>query len=237
MKNFAKAVLFSALVFISRAAMAAPALDVPLPGGFLDLQYTAGSGNNKAYFVVDFGDNGGGTFAFKYFWPTNTVATPVQGLYSLINATGPLGSLSMSTSPTIPIGGPNPTSNYFLTDFGYSGNTTGISNPATKSWFMLLGDYLSSNVVWGDANTVPYGISGLDFSGTTIIGALKDNGFYGFRVGGFGGPPDFLALVDNPRVPVAVPEPATLVLAAFGAVSFVFVLRRRFVATSALSER
>src|SRR5262249_47609266 len=163
---------------IARSLLAAPALDVPLPGGYLDLQYTAGSGANSAYFIVDFGNNGGQSYAFKYQWPAASQQTPVQALYSIINATGPLGSLQMTTGPSIPVSGPDPQTNYFLNGLGYNGNSD-TPNPASKSWFLLLGDYSSSNVTWGDPNTVPYGISGIDFGGN-VIGALKNNGFYGF---------------------------------------------------------
>src|SRR3989442_1325175 len=90
---------------IARSMLAAPALDVPLPGGYLDLQYTAGSGANSAYFIVDFGNNGGQSYAFKYQWPAATQQTPVQALYSIINSTGPLGSLQIATGPAIPPAG------------------------------------------------------------------------------------------------------------------------------------
>jgi hypothetical protein len=210
------------LCLSAKSLLAAPALDVPLPGGYLDLQYTAGSGANSAYFIVDFGDNGGQTYAFKYQWPAATQQTPVQALYSIINSTGPLGSLQMATGPTIPVSGPDPQTNYFVNGFAYNSNSD-TPNPATKSWFLFLGDYATSNVTWGDPDDVFFGISGIDFGGNMIY-TLENNKFYGFHVGGFD--QNFMILSDNPRLPVAVPEPAACVLAAAGGLGL-FVLQRR----------
>ena len=50
------------------AASAAPVLTVPLPGGYFDAEYFAGSGANTAYFVADFGGSGGGVHGFGYHW-------------------------------------------------------------------------------------------------------------------------------------------------------------------------
>jgi hypothetical protein len=224
MKKIVSAIFTSLVLLTARSLLAAPALDVPLPGGFLDLQYTAGSGPNAAYFIVDFGDNGGDPFAFKYHWPAATMPTPVQALYGLISTTGPLGALQMFTGPAIPAAGPDPATNYFVNGFAYNGQQDS-PNPATKSWFLFLGDYTASNVVWDDPDNVFFGISGIDFSGN-IIYTLENGGFYGFHVGGFD--QNFMIISDNPRLPVAVPEPSIYVLAVSGGAGLLFALRRRY---------
>ena len=68
MKKVFVAAAFVICLFVNVPCFATPVLSVPLPGGYFDAEYFAGSGSNTAYFVVDFGGNGGTSHGFGYRW-------------------------------------------------------------------------------------------------------------------------------------------------------------------------
>ncbi len=191
---------------LCRGVCTAPVTSVPLPGGFLDVQYAAGSGPNTAYFVVDFNDqgNGAGTYAFAYNW--DSIITPADALFSIESAPGNANNLEMQTSD---FGSSVP--NLFVDTFTYGTETATPTFPDT--WTFFLGTYGSSQVTWGNPNDLTFGISAVDFSGNQIY-SLENQHFYGFAVGSYD--ENFTLFVDNPRLPIAVPEPATVVLTVFG---------------------
>ncbi len=205
MKHFFAASI--ALLALSGAASATPFANVPLPGGFLDVQYSAGGGPNAAYFVIDFAGSGsspGGTYAFAFNWDANVSPnpTPADGLFA-VEAVSNSPVLQMQTDDF-----GSTFHNYFVNTFSYGADS---ANPSgfPDTWTMFLGTYGSGQVTWGDPNDLTFGISAVDFSGNQIY-SLEDGHFYGFDVGTFG--EDFLIHAENPRLPVAAPEPAAGIL-------------------------
>jgi peptidoglycan/LPS O-acetylase OafA/YrhL len=77
-------------------------------------------------------------------------------------------------------------------------------NVDSRFWHFWLGNYAASNVSWAESN---FGISGRDFVTGDVVQTLANGGFYGFYASA--GPV-------APRLPIAVPEPAAIILAALG---------------------
>src|SRR5262249_40967437 len=155
----------------------------------------------------------GGSYAFGYHWTNSQAPTPVDALYAFQTASVP-AALTMVTQPTIDSSGPDPSANYFLTEFSY-GTEDAAPDLSTSVWTMYLGDYSGAQVNWRDPNSPSqdFGISGIHLDNS--IYTLQNGMFYGFRVNPFD-LDTFLIVGPSPSVPVAVPEPATLTLAAFG---------------------
>ncbi len=175
-----------------RPALATPVLDHPLPGGYFDAEYFAGTGANTAYFVVDFGGNGGGVHGFGFHWDgTQTADKALQ----LIDAAGSLdatfNNFGTAAQPNLFISRLTDSPNTDQPDFSVDG----------RFWDYFLGTYSASGVNWVESN---FGISGRDFVTGNIVQTLTNGGFYGVYASANSTPP---------RSPVAVPEPETLVLA------------------------
>jgi hypothetical protein len=209
-----KIVFAFALFFLpfARSSFATPDLAVPIGSGYLNVDYFAGPANaaNTAYFVVDFGGNGGATHAFAYRWDGNQ--TPADAL---------LGSNGITNAGPLQIN---------ATDFG--GNSglfiNSISDPPDSAspsgndfWDYWLGTDTAGNVAWTEATD--YGISGIDVGGT--VHYMQNGGFYGFRVDTFNA--DTSQTVGGPPVvPVAaVPEPTSLMLVLSASIGCIWIER------------
>jgi hypothetical protein len=192
------------------AGAAIPVVGVPLPGGFLGVQYVAGSGPDTAYVVVDFsGDpqlgNPNGTYAFAYHWnPAQTTPTAADALYSVVNTAGAHGSLGADVDPPFVSGGADPTANYFVTGFNY-GADSDTPDLNAHSWFYFTGPYTSQSVSW--MSPANYGISGIDFSidpDNPVIHTLQNGDFVGFRVDTYDD--QFNPVGGSPALPVTTLE-------------------------------
>lgn len=192
---------FIGLVALASSALATPLSGVPLPGGFFDSQYSAGSGANTAYFVVDFGMTGGGTYGFVYQWDGTQTAD-----YALL-AIDAAGAFDMAYDDFGSPGEPN----LFISKLTYPPDSDQPDyNFDQRFWDYFLGDYTGSNVNWTESSI---GISGRDFIGN-VVQTLNDGGFYGLRADALD--QNFNTVGGPPILPVAVPEPAAWVLTALG---------------------
>jgi hypothetical protein len=199
---------------VRSAGAAIPVVGVPLPGGFLGVQYYAGSGPDTAYVVVDFsGDpklgNPNGTYAFGYHWdPAQTAPTAADALYSTASTAGGSGSLGVVVDPPFTPTGADPQANYFLDELKYGADD---DNPDTnsKSWFYYAGSYAQQSVSW--VSPANYGISEIDYSMETpdnpnpVIHTLQNGDFVGFRVDTFD--ENYFPVSGSPQLPVATLQP------------------------------
>jgi hypothetical protein len=189
------------LLLNSASIWAAADVNVPLPGGYLNEQYSAGSGANAAYFVVDFGATDGNTYGFAYHWDGTQTAD------NAMLAIDAAGAFDMTYNDFGSAGEPN----LFLDKLTYPPDSSQPDyNVDGSFWDYYLGTYANSNVSWSVSN---YGISGRDFNGD-IVQTLANGAFYGFRVNTYD--ENFNPVGGPPVLPVAVPEPATILLAAVG---------------------
>jgi hypothetical protein len=180
---------------LTAVASAAPVLTVPLPGGYFDAEYFAGSGANTAYFVTDFGGSGGGIHGFGYHWDGTQTAD------NAMIAIAAAGALDMAYNDFGSPGQPN----LFISKLvDPPDQDQPVFNVDGRFWDYFLGTYANSNVSWTESL---YGISGRDFTTGDVVQTLTNGGFYGFYAS---------ANTTPPRSPVAVPEPAGLLLAAIG---------------------
>lgn len=163
---------FCLLNIVSSASFAAPQLSHPLPGGFFNSEYSAGSGAETAYFVVDFGGSpgGGGIHGYVYHW------SGIQTADNAMLAIDAAGSLDMQyddfgaspATPNIFINKLTDLPDSDMPDFGTDG----------RFWDYFLGTYSGNNVSWTESL---YGLSGRDFNPPyEVQQALVDGGFYGF---------------------------------------------------------
>jgi hypothetical protein len=181
--------------FAIRPALATPVLDHPLPGGYFNAEYFAGTGANTAFFVTDFGGSGGGVHGFGYHWDGTQTAD------NAMLAIDAAGSLDMTISNFGSAAQPNLFINR-LTDL--PDTDLPDFNVDSRFWHFWLGNYAASNVSWAESN---FGISGRDFVTGDVVQTLTNGGFYGFYAS---------AGSVAPRLPIAVPEPAAIILAALG---------------------
>ena len=167
MRSVSWLVVLMATLWTSALVHAAPVMDVPLPGGYLDVEYFAGAGENTAYFVVDFGGNGGDTYAFGYHW--NGVQTAEDAMFAIAAA----GDLSFTTNNFGSVEQPN----LFLALVSYGSESDepdfGVDG---RFWSYSLGTYAAQNVTWSPSD---YGISGRNFSTGDIEQFIADGGFHG----------------------------------------------------------
>ena len=190
-----------ATIVFSAQALATPLVSVPLPGGYFDSQYSAGSGANTAYFVVDFGMAGGGTYGFVYHWDGTDTAD------NAMLAIDAAGALDMAYNDFGSPGEPN----LFISKLTYPPDSDEPDfNVDSRFWDYFLGNYASVDVNWTESNI---GISGRDFNGD-VVQTLDDGGFYGFRADALD--ENFATVGGPPILPVAAPEPAALVLIGVG---------------------
>jgi hypothetical protein len=150
---------------------AAPLSNVPLPGGSLNAEYTVGSGANLSLVIVDFGDTGGGSYAFGYRWNTPT------DFGAAINAIANEGPSGQSLNADII---DDPTYGAYVNNFAYGSNS---GNP-DDFWRLEVGTYTSGGITW---NTSETGLSSLttdNFSASptldtdTYLGTAGVIGFY-----------------------------------------------------------
>ena len=192
-KSFATAVFVFAL-FATIPCFGTLVLSEPLPGGYFDAEYFAGTGAKTAFFVVDFGGNGGSPHGFGYRWDGTQTA---DNALLAIDTAGALdmiyGNFGTAAAPNLFIQKLTDPPNADLPDFNVDG----------RFWDYFQGTYVAANVAWTESSV---GISGRDFATGNIIQTLADGGFYGFYAS---------ANATQPRLPVAVPEPAACVLAVF----------------------
>jgi hypothetical protein len=174
-------------------------MDLPLPGGYLDVEYFAGSGANTAYFAVDFAGNGGDTFAFGYQW--DGAATAADALLAISASPGGLVMGTTDFGGSLGLG---------LDRFAYllNDHEQFWSVDDQRYWKQFVGTYALGDVTWAVSD---FGISGQP---------LTDGGFNGYLV-------DLWDSSLVPRLPVAVPEPSALVLLLIGAGFCLWRVRRR----------
>jgi Dockerin type I domain len=173
MKKFSVLFVLATMV-VSQNAQAAPLLQVPLTGGFLNVEYTVGSGSNFSVVIVDFADTGGGAYAFGYRWNPNQ-PTDYGAVIQTIVDDGPAGhSLYADLAP------PDPVYGTFVNNFQYGSN---VGN-ANDYWRLEIGTYSSGGISWNDSGT---GISSLTtdnfsakptFDPDTFLGTAGIIGFY-----------------------------------------------------------
>ena len=211
-----KKIAFAFALFLqlfARNSFAAPDLAVPIGSGFLNVDYFAGPANaaNIAYFVVDFGGNGGATHAFAYRWDGNQTAAD-----ALLGANGITNSSPLQISAT-DFGG---NSGLFISSMS---DPPDSATPAGNDfWDYWLGTDTAGNVAWAEATD--FGISGIDLGGT--VHYMQNGGFYGFRVDTFNSD-TFQTDGGPPIVPVAaVPEPTSAVLVLSALIGCVWMQRK-----------
>ena len=199
MRRVSWMVVLMASLWASALVSAAPVMSVPLPGGYLDVEYFVGTGANTAYFAVDFAGNGGDTFAFGYQW--DGAATAADALLAISAVPGGLVMGTTDFGGSLGLG---------LDRFAYLGNDHEKTWDAEdqRYWKQFEGIYALGNVTWGDTN---FGISGQP---------LADGGFNGYLV-------DLWDSSLVPRLPVAVPEPAGAMLLLVGVGFCLRHMRRR----------
>lgn len=196
---------FVGVFLLTSSAPAAPLAGVPLPGGFFDSQYSAGSGANTAYFVVDFGMTGGGAYGFVYQWDGTQTAD------NALLAIDAAGAFDMTYDDFGSPGEPN----LFISKLTFPPDSDQPDfNVDQRFWVYFLGDYANSDVGWTESN---FGISGRDFSGN-LVQTLGNGRFYGLRADALDA--NFNTVGGPPILPVAVPEPASWILAALGGLLF-----------------
>jgi PEP-CTERM motif len=195
MKRILRLAVFVFAMKFASPCLATPVLSVPLPGGYFDAEYFAGTGSKTAYFVVDFDGNGGSPHGFGYHW--NGTQTADNALLA-IDAAGALdmtyGNFGTASAPNLFIQRLTDLPNTDLPDFNVDG----------RFWDYFQGTYAVPNVAWTESSV---GISGRDFATGNIIQTLADGGFYGFYAS---------ANATQPRLPVSVPEPAGWMLLGLG---------------------
>ena len=200
-KSFAIAV-FVIASFATIPCFGTPVLSVPLPGGYFDAEYFTGAGAKTAFFVVDFGGNGGSPHGFGYRWDGTQTA---DNALLALDAAGALdmtyGNFGTAAAPNLFIQRLTDLPNTDLPDFNVDG----------RFWDYFLGTYSVSHVTWTESQA---GISGRDFATGNIIQTLNDGGFYGFYAS---------ANATQPRLPVAVPEQAGWALAGLGLAAWLMV--------------
>jgi len=166
--------------------------DVILSEGYLEIEYSAGAGQNVSYHVVDFASTGGESFAFAYHFDG-----PTESAHAALLAIDAAGPLSYAFTSYDFGGGVVP----FTDNFSYLSDT---GDPHIF-WSYSLGSYagLGADVTWAGAPTG---------AGDQL---LTDGSWHGWY-NGFNGW-DAVA----PRVPAVggagvIPEPTSLLLAICG---------------------
>lgn len=234
------------LVAVAMISWAATA-QAGIVNDFGDLLFWAGSGTNQAAFVIDFGTTApqGAPPAVAWGYRWNGTATLDQMIFSLA------GTISGSGAPA-PVAGSDPRlgvtvtlypdyyepapgeyiSEYTVDRLTY--DQVGLPTGWTQEFRSLENDFfndlsIASYLAPTAGGVWPVGGS-LQLASFGPIGTVLTNGgWYGYVVAEYGGPPDY-ALPDPlafSQPTAAIPEPATLVLAAAGLGIAVLGLRRR----------
>ncbi|HTQ40541.1 MAG TPA: hypothetical protein VMJ32_16060, partial [Pirellulales bacterium] len=183
--------IFTWVVFtVCQHAGAAPLSDVPLPGGFLNAEYTVGSGPNLSLVIIDFADTGGGAYAFGYRWSTPTdFGTVVQDL------AGGKSASCVSLQPTVI---DDPTYGSYVDNFQYGAEQGNESD----YWRLEVGSYGSGGISWNTSDTGLSSLTTDNFSASptfdpdTYLGTAGIIGFYN----------SFVDDSIKPRTPLAVSE-------------------------------
>ncbi len=181
--------LFTFLI-ITATASAAPVTTLPLPGGYLDVSQYVGSGTKTAYYILDFGGNGGGKVAYGFRFDSSTLVG-IDGM----NALDTLGPLNATYDNFGTIMMPN----LFLNSLG---NGQYFDQPDFnvdgRYWSLWSGVPGNGTISWNFANT---GLSGVDFLSGNVVDLLTDGEIYGFYAGDG---------IIAPSFPIAaIPEPGT----------------------------
>ena len=188
-----------ALSFQSLQAEIVP--EIILEDGYLDIEYSAGSGQNVSYHVIDFASTGGESYAFTYHFDG-----PTKSAHAALLAIDAAGPLSYAFTSYDFGGGVVP----FADNFSYLSE---LGDP-NIFWSYSLGSYaaLGTDVTWAGAPTG---------AGEQL---LTDGSWHGWY-NGFNG---WDAV--SPRVPAVgghgvIPEPASIGLCMWG--MFLLFVRRR----------
>ncbi len=208
MKVIVSTAACSIILAIAVPVSATPVLDHPLPGGYFNAEYFAGSGANTAYFVIDFGGSGGSVHGFGYRWDGTQTA---DNALLAIDAAGAFdmtyNNFGTPSQPNLFLDRLTDPPDTDQPDFSVDG----------RFWDYFLGSYSGSGVGWTESN---YGISGRDFVTGNVVQMLSNGGFYGLYASANNLPP--------PHLPVsAVPEPSAVMLIWVGGVAVAGAWRRR----------
>jgi len=200
----------SAMLLMTAAVVAAPVTTLPIPGGYLDVSQYVGSGAKTAYYIIDFGGNGGGKVAYGFRFDSSTLVG-IDGMNAL-DTQGPLNVTYDNFGTTVP--------NLFVNSLGID-NTLLFDEPDYnvdgRYWSLWSGVPGNGTIAWNFANT---GLSGVDFLSGNVVDLLTDGEIYGFYAGNGS---------VQPGLPLAaIPEPSTwAMLMGVAALAIVRARRRR----------
>ncbi|MCA9264782.1 MAG: hypothetical protein KDA60_13070 [Planctomycetales bacterium] len=178
-----------AIIAIALASVMSRAEATPIevaPGRSLEVEYETGTGPDTSYFVVDFAENGGGTYAFSYHYDSASMVTGEDAWNDIVQSGG-LEWQTTSFAFGLQVDG-----------FSYQAETDSPNYAITQTaWSYFLGELPAAGglVSWQYA---PVGVSDR---------VLTPNSFDAWRVTGFDANFD---PIGTPTAPwIATPEPGT----------------------------
>lgn len=142
------------VLLLSMSVQAAPVTTLPIPGGYLDVDAIYGTGSKTAYYIMDFGGNGGGKVAYGVRFDAANL-TGIDGM-NILDTLGPINvSYNNFGSLQVP--------NLFVESLG---NGLYFDSPdyfdpldPGRFWSLWQGTATGTTINWGFANL---GLSGVD---------------------------------------------------------------------------